>query len=88
MALSIEKLLGDAQILVARLRDHDSTADILIAHTQTLHKRLDAMKQVMIFKSSFKTGKEQYWTYRFWIKIMEYYMRAYIGKIDKPTNYI
>lgn len=60
MALSIEKLLGDAQILVARLRDHDSTADILIAHTQTLHKRLDAMKQVMIFKSSFKTGKEQY----------------------------
>lgn len=60
MALSIEKLLGDAQILVARLRDHDSTADILIAHTQTLHKRLDAMKQVMIFKSSFKMGKEQY----------------------------
>ena len=46
MALSIEKLLGDAQILVARLRDHDSTADILIAHTETLHKRLDAMKQV------------------------------------------
>lgn len=45
MALSIEKMLGDAQILVARLRDHDSTADILIAHTQTLHKRLDAMKQ-------------------------------------------
>ena len=47
MALSIEKVLGDAQILVARLRDHDSTAYILIAHTETLHKRLDAMKQVL-----------------------------------------
>ncbi|XP_033751868.1 FGFR1 oncogene partner 2 homolog [Pecten maximus] len=45
MAMSVDKLLADAQILVARLRTHDTTADILIAHTQTLHKRLDAMKE-------------------------------------------
>ncbi|KAL5006273.1 hypothetical protein ScPMuIL_015079 [Solemya velum] len=45
MALSIGKLLIDAQSLVTRLRDQDSTADLLIGHTHTLHKRLDAMKQ-------------------------------------------
>lgn len=45
MAMSVDKLLADAQILVSRLRTHDTTTDILIAHTQTLHKRLDAMKE-------------------------------------------
>ncbi|KAJ8299631.1 hypothetical protein KUTeg_023691 [Tegillarca granosa] len=45
MSISVEKLLNDAQVLVARFRKHDTTADILISTTQSLHKRLDAMKQ-------------------------------------------
>ena len=46
MACSIEKILGDAKQLVNRLREHDSIADTLITQTQSLHRRVDAMKQV------------------------------------------
>ncbi|KAK3103018.1 hypothetical protein FSP39_015803 [Pinctada imbricata] len=45
MALNIEKLLGDAQLLVTRLKGNDTNVDILISRTQTLHKRLEAMRQ-------------------------------------------
>jgi hypothetical protein len=46
MALSFEKLLNDAKIMVTRLKDHDNSADIIIAQTQTLHNRINSMKQV------------------------------------------
>lgn len=45
MALSFEKLLNDAKIMVTRLKDHDNSADIIIAQTQTLHNRINSMKQ-------------------------------------------
>ncbi|ESO97621.1 hypothetical protein LOTGIDRAFT_208777 [Lottia gigantea] len=45
MALTIDRLLEDAHLLITRLKDHDSTADVLIANTQVLHTRVDGMKQ-------------------------------------------
>lgn len=45
MALNFEKLLNDAKVLVTRLKSHDGSADVLIAQTQTLHNRIDSMKQ-------------------------------------------
>ncbi|XP_064634904.1 FGFR1 oncogene partner 2 homolog [Lineus longissimus] len=45
MTCSIENILNDAKMLVNRLRDHDSEADSLICQTQTLNKRVEAMKQ-------------------------------------------
>ncbi len=48
MTCTIEKVLADARMLVNRLRDHDGSADTLIAQAQTLHKRVDAMKQVIM----------------------------------------
>ena len=47
MAYTVEKLLSDAASLVSRLKEHDCTADILISQTQTLHKRIDSMKEVI-----------------------------------------
>lgn len=49
MALSFEKLLNDAKIMVTRLKDHDNSTDIIIAQTQTLHNRIDSMKQVHLY---------------------------------------
>jgi SIKE family len=46
MSLSIETILSDARKLVIRLKEHDATADCLVARTQSLQKQLDAMKQV------------------------------------------
>lgn len=45
MSYTVEKLLSDAATLVSRLKEHDAIADILITQTQTLHKRIDAMKE-------------------------------------------
>ncbi|XP_046342139.1 FGFR1 oncogene partner 2 homolog isoform X2 [Haliotis rufescens] len=45
MALTVEKLLSDASYLISRLKEHDSSADLLIANAQALNKRVDAMKQ-------------------------------------------
>ena len=46
MAMSVEAILADAQRLVIRVKEHDNSADCLIARTQSLQKQLDAMKQV------------------------------------------
>ncbi|XP_025086591.1 FGFR1 oncogene partner 2 homolog isoform X2 [Pomacea canaliculata] len=45
MSLTVEKLLGDARMLVTRLKEQDHATDSLISTTQTLQKRIDAMKQ-------------------------------------------
>ncbi|XP_055899655.1 FGFR1 oncogene partner 2 homolog [Biomphalaria glabrata] len=45
MALSVEKLLTDAHTLIIRLKDHDTLADSIIATTQTLFNKIEAMKQ-------------------------------------------
>lgn len=49
MAFTIEKILNDAHNLSMRLKEHDITADSLIARTQTLHRQVEAMKQVTKF---------------------------------------
>ncbi|KAH9500477.1 FGFR1 oncoprotein partner 2 [Bulinus truncatus] len=45
MALSVEKLLTDAHTLILHLKDHDTLADSIIATTQTLFNKIEAMKQ-------------------------------------------
>ena len=47
MALSVEKLLSDAHTLIINLKDHDTLADSIIATTQGLYNKVEAMKQVM-----------------------------------------
>lgn len=44
MALTVEKVLGDACMLITRLKDQDRQADTLISTTQVLNKRIEAMK--------------------------------------------
>ncbi|CAG5133323.1 unnamed protein product [Candidula unifasciata] len=45
MALSVEKLLTDAHTLVLHLRGHDLLADNIIASSQALYNKVEAMKQ-------------------------------------------
>ncbi len=45
--LQMDKILADARLLVNRLKAHDVTADGLVAQSQGLHKRVEAMKQVL-----------------------------------------
>jgi len=51
MAISVEAILSDARKLVLRLKEHDNSADCLIARMQSLQKQLEAMKQVHILYS-------------------------------------
>lgn len=46
MALAVEKILSDALNLSVRLKEHDITADSLIARTQSLQRQVEAMKRV------------------------------------------
>lgn len=45
MALAVEKILSDALNLSVRLKEHDITADSLIARTQSLQRQVEAMKR-------------------------------------------
>ncbi|KAL3842410.1 hypothetical protein ACJMK2_020429 [Sinanodonta woodiana] len=45
MACNLKKILEDAYILVAHLKDHEKTADMVISHSQSLYKRIEGMKQ-------------------------------------------
>ena len=47
MALTVEKLLNDANTLITRLKDDDYTAERLIGSMQALNNRIDSMKQVL-----------------------------------------
>ena len=46
MSLSVESIVEDAKKLALRLREHGSSADCLLARTQSLQKQLEIMKQV------------------------------------------
>ena len=46
MALTVDKLLGDARLLISRLKDQDTNTDSIMSTSQVLHKRIEAMKQV------------------------------------------
>uniref|UniRef100_A0A2R5L7M6 Uncharacterized protein n=1 Tax=Ornithodoros turicata TaxID=34597 RepID=A0A2R5L7M6_9ACAR len=45
MSVSVQQLLGDAKRLVGRLREHDTTADQLLAQAQALGRNVEAMRQ-------------------------------------------
>lgn len=47
MAYSVEKLLQDAAALVSRLKERGAVADVLISQTGNVHKRMEAMKEVI-----------------------------------------
>lgn len=45
MSVTVQQILSDAKRLVTRLREHDNSADTLLAQTQTLNKTVENMKQ-------------------------------------------
>ncbi|KAM4796757.1 suppressor of IKBKE 1 isoform 1-T2 [Rhinophrynus dorsalis] len=46
MTCTIDKILQDAKTLLERLKDHDNAAESLIDQSSSLHKRVEAMKEV------------------------------------------
>ncbi|KAM9321003.1 suppressor of IKBKE 1 [Gastrophryne carolinensis] len=46
MTCTIDKILQDAKTLLERLKEHDNAAESLIEQSSSLHKRVDAMKEV------------------------------------------
>ncbi|XP_067121473.1 FGFR1 oncogene partner 2 homolog isoform X1 [Centruroides vittatus] len=45
MSLTVHQILNDAKRLVTRLRDHDNTADTIIAQAQSLNKTVESMNE-------------------------------------------
>ncbi len=50
---SLEKLTATARALINRLKDDEITTEGIISDMQTLQKKVDVMKQVRIWHSSF-----------------------------------
>lgn len=46
MSLTIQQILQDAKKLSSKLKEHDSAADVILSQTQSVYKKIDAMKQV------------------------------------------
>ncbi|XP_075706835.1 suppressor of IKBKE 1 isoform X2 [Rhinoderma darwinii] len=46
MTCTIDKILQDAKTLLERLKDHDNAAESLIEQSSSLHKHVEAMKEV------------------------------------------
>nr|CAD7414114.1 unnamed protein product [Timema cristinae] len=45
MSLTIQQIILDAKRLASRLKDHDTSADVLLSQTQSIYKQIDAMRQ-------------------------------------------
>nr|CAD7575447.1 unnamed protein product [Timema californicum] len=45
MSLTIQQIILDAKRLASRLKEHDSSADVLLSQTQSIYKQIDAMRQ-------------------------------------------
>ncbi|KAK7099298.1 FGFR1 oncogene partner 2 homolog [Littorina saxatilis] len=45
MALTVDKLLGDARQLITRLKEQDGCTDTIMSTSQVLRRRIEAMKQ-------------------------------------------
>ncbi|CAG2063191.1 unnamed protein product, partial [Timema podura] len=45
MSLTIQQIILDAKRLASRLKEHDSSADVLLSQTQSVYKQIDAMRQ-------------------------------------------
>ena len=50
MALTVDKLLGDARLLITRLKEQDGCTDTIMSTSQVLRRRIEAMKQVGIIE--------------------------------------
>lgn len=46
MSLTIQQILQDAKKLSSKLKEHDTAADVILSQTQSVYKKIDAMKQV------------------------------------------
>lgn len=46
MSVSVQQLLADVKRLAGRLKDHDSSADLLLSQAQAMYRQVDAMKEV------------------------------------------
>ena len=46
MSISVHKVLNDAKKLAERLKDYESTTDIMLAKAQNLNKAVETMKEV------------------------------------------
>lgn len=49
MSLTIQQILQDAKKLSSKLKEHDSAADVILSQTQSVYKKIDAMKQVQYY---------------------------------------
>lgn len=45
MSVSVQQILADAKKLAVRLKDHDSSADMLLSQAQAMYRQVDAMKE-------------------------------------------
>lgn len=46
MSVSVQQILADAKRLAGRLKEHDSSADLLLSQAQSMFRQVDAMKEV------------------------------------------
>ena len=46
MSVSVQQILADAKRLAGRLKEHDSSADLLLSQAQAMFCQVDAMKEV------------------------------------------
>ena len=51
MSVSVQQILADAKRLAGRLKDHDSSADLLLSQAQAMFRQVDAMKEVILIFS-------------------------------------
>lgn len=51
MSVSVQQILADAKRLAGRLKEHDSSADLLLSQAQSMFRQVDAMKEVFIKQS-------------------------------------
>jgi len=47
MSVSVQQILADAKRLAGRLKEHDSSADLLLSQAQSMFRQVDAMKEVL-----------------------------------------
>lgn len=49
MSLTIQQIIVDAKRLAGRLKERDTITDCLLTQTHAISKKIDAMKQVIVY---------------------------------------
>ena len=49
MPVSVQQILADVKKLAGRLKDHDSSADLILSQAQAMYRQIDTMKEVIYF---------------------------------------